>query len=73
METLDFVPLVTYEYKLTFCQAIRDLPNDIKEKIYKQTLYTTDFRPTTPPPAPERRITTSRKIIEALKAKRRLF
>ena len=46
----DYIPLVTYDYKLAFCQVTNQLPEDIQRNIWNKVLYVS--APATPPPAP---------------------
>ena len=46
----DFIPLITIDYKLAFCQATNELPRDIQQIIWTKTLE--NSAPHTPPRAP---------------------
>ena len=46
----NYIPLVTYEYKLAFCQATNRLPEDTQRLIWNKVLDVS--APTTPPLAP---------------------
>ena len=46
----DYIPLVTYDYKLAFCQATTHLPEDTQRIIWNKVLNV--CAPSTPPPAP---------------------
>jgi len=35
---MDFIPLVTDEYRFAFCAATSPFPNDVKHIIYKKAL-----------------------------------
>ena len=67
---MDFVPLLTIDYKMAFCLATNALPTDIQRKIYNECLGIPPVIPT----APIKRSTTL-KIINQLKSKthKRLF
>ena len=47
---VDYIPLVTYDYKLAFCQSTNILPNDVQQIIWKNVLDVSP--PSTPPKAP---------------------
>jgi len=49
---MDFIPLVTDDYRMSFCKATEPLPNDIKELIWK---YVMKDPPLECPPAPKKR------------------
>ena len=46
----DYIPLVTYDYKLAFCQATNRLPEDTQRIIWNKVLDVA--APTTSPPTP---------------------
>ena len=46
----DYIPLVTYDYKLAFCQSTNTLPTDVQQIIWKNVLDVPP--PSTPPKAP---------------------
>ena len=48
---MDYVPLITYDYKLAFCQATSPLCEDVQELIWQKVLVDTP----TCPPAPIKR------------------
>lgn len=50
---MDFIPLVTDDYRLAFCTATKTLPSEIQQIIYKKALCT----PSPPPPgAPKKKV-----------------
>ncbi|MDA9846867.1 hypothetical protein N9C10_02930 [Flavobacteriaceae bacterium] len=55
---MDFIPLVTDDYRVAFCVATNCLPNDIKQIIYKKTLSAT----TSEPPSAPKKITPSPRL-----------
>ena len=61
--TMDFIPLATEEYKLTFCQATNALPTDVQRAIWAMTIADAS-PPSTPPPAPikKKKITPSPRL-----------
>lgn len=48
----DYIPLVTNDFKIAFCQSVNNLPSDVQQIIWKKVLETN--APTTPPPAPRK-------------------
>ena len=42
----DYVPLVTHNYKVTFCQVTSVLPRELQEIIWNKTL---EIQPVAPP------------------------
>jgi len=49
---MDFIPLVTDEFRITFCQATEPLCPDIQRIIWKNLLY--DNIELKPPPTPQK-------------------
>jgi hypothetical protein len=53
----DYIPLVTHDYKVAFCQATDSLPNDVKQIIWKNLLeINTDPKPPGAPIKPSMRL-----------------
>jgi len=44
----DYIPLVTYDYKLAFVQATNILPHEIQQIIWYKTLETQPIAPPAP-------------------------
>jgi len=44
----DFIPLVTYDYKLAFCRATNILPKDVQQIIWQKALEISPIPPPTP-------------------------
>ena len=66
----DFIPLVTFDYKLAFCQATNSLPVDVQRIIWNKTL---DIKPpSTPPSAPIKPSRRLSRLMEGWKARRQL-
>ena len=58
----DYIPLVTYDYKLAFCQSTNTLPTDVQQIIWKNVLDVPP--PQDPPKAP---IKTSPRLKKMMK------
>ena len=66
----DFIPLVTFDYKLAFCQVTNSLPVDVQRIIWNKTL---DIKPpNAPPPAPIKPSRRLSRLMEGWKARRQL-
>jgi hypothetical protein len=66
----DFIPLITFDYKLAFCQATNNLPTDVQRIIWNKTL---DVEPpSVPPPAPIKPSRRLNRLMEGWKARRQL-
>ena len=49
---MDFIPLVTDDFRIAFCQALEPLCQDIQRVIWEKVLY--DTIKLEPPPAPQK-------------------
>ncbi|ADQ91607.1 hypothetical protein OlV1_231 [Ostreococcus lucimarinus virus 1] len=49
---MDFIPLVTDEFRITFCQATEPLCSDVQRIIWKKLLY--EDIELKPPPTPKK-------------------
>lgn len=49
---MDYIPLITDEYRIAFCQSLKSLDNDTMQKIWKIVL--TDLEPPPMPPTPKK-------------------
>jgi len=56
---MDFIPVLTDEYRLAFCAATDSLNNDIKQVIWKDVL---DITPTCPGAPMKRRSPTVERL-----------
>jgi len=66
----DYIPLVTDDYRIAFCQATACLPNDIQRIIWVKTLELS--RPENPPPAPLQPSPRLARLMAGWKARRQL-
>ena len=49
---MDYIPLVTDDFRIAFCQALEPLCQDIQRVIWEKVLY--DTIKLEPPPAPQK-------------------
>ena len=67
----DYIPLVTYDYKLAFCQTTNALPHDVQQIIWKNVLDVPP--PTTPPQTPIKPSPKLRNVMNKWKPTRIVF
>lgn len=65
----DFIPLVTDDFKLAFCQATRSLCTDVQRLIWNKTLIT---EPQCPPPPRKHLRAATRHVLRNTKILKRL-
>jgi hypothetical protein len=68
----DFIPLVTNDYRLAFCQATRNLPELAQVSIWKKVMQDVT-PPSTPPPTPIKPSPRLNRLMNNWKARRQLF